>query len=176
MIRSQAAGKVIQTLLAVAPLVALSPNARAEEVVEVAPFRSVALHSGGHVILRHAREQKVTLLEGSPDHSRVTVVEGDRLVIDRVAGRRPRDYRLTVEVLTPDVDGIVVLDGGAIEARGAFPLQQTVRAAVEHGGTVSRGKPAEESLPLEEIGPSRPIVPPIPVIPPIPPHPGRRTY
>jgi hypothetical protein len=110
--------------------------ASAQEVVPVAPFRSVELRGGGRVTLRHGPTQRVTLLKGSPDYTRVTVADGGRLVIEKCESPCPRGYDHEVEVVTASVDKILVADGGLIQSRGGFPRQAEIEAAVRDGGMI----------------------------------------
>lgn len=108
----------------------------AGDVLPLGPFRSVTLRNGGEVILRHSSSQRVTLLKGTADYTSATIVEGDQLVIDRCSGPCPKGYRLAVEILAPNIDDVMVMDGGTIQTRGNFPHQAELRVAVESGGTI----------------------------------------
>jgi len=127
-------------LLAVIPLavlgLAMGAPVVAQTVVPLAPFRSVTLRNGGEVILRHSSAQRVTLLKGSTNHTGATIVDGGRLVIDRCESKCPKGYELVVEVLTPEIADIMVMDGGTIRSRGSFPRQAELGVAVEDGGTI----------------------------------------
>lgn len=129
-----------RTILAAAAswmiLAGLPAPLRAQTVVPLAPFRSVTLRGGGEVILRHGPTQRVTLLEGGEDCSRARIVDGDRLVIERLARECTRRHGPTVEVLTPEIAGLVVADGGTIQVRGGFPHQAEIEVAVHDGGTI----------------------------------------
>ena len=41
-----------------------------------------------------------------------------------------------MEIVTPEIDGLVVTDGGTIRTSGDFPRQPDLAVAVEDGGTV----------------------------------------
>lgn len=112
----------------------VSPAAAGTDL-PVGPFRSITLHSGGHVLLRHGPGLRVRLVEGSSDFTSVRV-EGDRLLIDRTDTRRPRGYRMQIEVTTPEILDIAVSDGGTVQTLGSFPAQGTLHVAVENGGTI----------------------------------------
>jgi hypothetical protein len=112
-------------------------------VMTVGQFRSVELHSGGSVILRHGPVQRVTLLEGDPRYSRIRVA-GDRLVIEKCKPDCPRGYRHQVEVVTPEISSVSVSNGGTLQSDGAFPAQAALEAHVEQGGTLDiRSIPAD---------------------------------
>ncbi len=135
-----ATGNTLKTSLRVLiPSVALglivSAPTMAETVVPLAPFRSVTLHNGGHVVLRHGPTQRVTLIKGSTDHTRLKVADGGRLVIDDHS-HSPRGYRLEVEILTPEIVEVSVEDGGLIQTRGSFPRQAELDVAVDNGGII----------------------------------------
>jgi len=116
----------------------------AETVIPVGSFRSVTLRNGGEVIVRHGSSPRVTLLQGTTEYSKATIVDGDRLVIDRRSDRCPRGYRLAVEVLVPSVDDVKVMDGGTIRTEGSFPQQSELQVTVENGGTIDlRSMPAD---------------------------------
>ncbi len=119
--------------------------ASAEVVVPLAKFRSVELNGGGRVHLRHGPVQRVTFLKGDPRVTRLTVEdEGnqDRLVID-TCRRSCDDYRLELEIVSPNISGVAINGGGLIDARGGFPAQSAIGVAVKGGGQIdARGLPA----------------------------------
>ncbi len=57
-------------------------------------------------------------------------------LIDRC--RRPcaGGHRIEVEIVTPEIAGLMVTDGGRIEVRGDFPAQPSVAASVSSGGMI----------------------------------------
>jgi hypothetical protein len=107
----------------------------AAETVSVPAFKAVQLDDGGHVTVRHGATQRVTLIQGSLQYTRF-VMRDHTLVIDNCFVRCPRDYRLEVEIVTPSILGLAVNDGGIVRAEGAFPVQDSVAAAVADGGIV----------------------------------------
>lgn len=107
-----------------------------QEVVSLAPFRSVELRSGGKVVLRHGLSQRVTLLQGSLDYTQVTVADAGQLVIDKCKTKCPRGYKLEIEIVTPHIAGISVADGGSIQSRGSFPRQSEIGVSASQGGTI----------------------------------------
>jgi len=114
---------------------ASSPVAPQGEV-SLAPFKSVELRAGGTVVLRHGLSQRVTLLQGNLDFTQVTVADAGRLVIDKCKTKCPRGYKLEIEIVTPDIAGLSVTDGGSIQSRGNFPRQPAIGVAVSQGGTI----------------------------------------
>ena len=118
----------------------------AQTVVPFRPFSSVELRGGGKAILRYGPTQRVTLLKGSPDYTRVTIEDGGRLVIDNCKRQCPRGYDLQIEIVTPDIARISVADGGTIESRGSFPRQAEIGLAVRDGGTIDIRSMAVDSV------------------------------
>lgn len=108
----------------------------AQTVVRLAPFRSLTLRNGGEVILRHGSTQRVTLLVGSTSHTGITIADGGRLVIDGCLSGSPKGYRPSIEIMTPDIVDVMVMDGGTIRSRGSFPRQEELGVAVGDGGTI----------------------------------------
>lgn len=110
--------------------------ALAQTPFSVGPFRSVELHGGGEVILRHGSSQSVRLLEGNRECVSVTIEEGDRLVIEGPHGRCRGDNQMTVEVITPEVEEVMVADGGILRSAGGFSSPKELRGRVENGGVI----------------------------------------
>jgi hypothetical protein len=104
--------------------------------VQVGPFNSIEVADGGHVVLQRASTQRVSLIRGSLDYTRVAVTEGGRLVIDKCFRKCPRGYRLELEILAPNVTGISLSNGGSIQSRGSFLRQDDLAVTVNHGGTI----------------------------------------
>lgn len=104
--------------------------------VQVEPFNSLELPQGGHVTLRPSPTQRVRLVKGSLDYTRLTVSDRGALVIDRCYRKCPRGYRLELEILSPNLTRISLANGGSIQSRGSFPRQSDLVVAVAHGGTI----------------------------------------
>lgn len=121
--------------IAVLSAMALASSGAAPAVIPVGQFRSVELHDGGNVIVRHGPTQRVTILMGDSRHTRVRVA-GQRLVIEKCQPDCARDYQHRVEVITPEISGVSVSNGGTVQSVGAFPAQAAIAAAVEQGGTI----------------------------------------
>src|SRR5438132_12062416 len=96
----------------IAPLFALalaiSAPALATEVVPVAPFRSVELRGGGDVVVVPGPAQRVTILEGSTQFTRLRLESDGKLRIDACNESCPRTYRLRVEIQSPHVPPVGV--------------------------------------------------------------------
>ena len=115
--------------------------------IRVAPFRSIELHSGGEVVLRHGATQRVTLLKGDADCARVMTDGAGRLVIEKYSAECHRKYDLQVEVVAPQFAEVAVNDGGHINSIGDFPRQPQIRTAVRNGGSVDlRSMPADKVI------------------------------
>ena len=107
------------------------------QTISVAPFRSIELHDGGHVTIRYGQKQTVTLLKGNTDCAQVSTDERGWLVIYKYSGKCPqKKYELEIEIVTPDIAEILVMDGGRIQTVGSFPRQAEIVAAVSNGGTI----------------------------------------
>ena len=113
-----------------------SADVSQKSIVSVAPFTSVELRNGGKAILRHGPSQRVTFIKGSSSCTDVMVGNGDRLIIDTGKRECPRGYELEIEIVTPEVAGISVNDGGTIQSVGSFPRQTDIQVAVNDGGTI----------------------------------------
>ena len=122
-------------LLAVLISLVMAVFAAAETVVPVGEFRSVQLSNGGHVVIRHGAVQRVTIVSGDPQSTRIRIGRGQRLEIDSM-GSCSRGLPLEVEVVTPHLAGAAVDNGGTLEVDGSFPDQPSLAASVEQGGTV----------------------------------------
>jgi hypothetical protein len=103
--------------------------------LKLPPFSSIRVNSG-HVVLRSAPTQRVTLLEGSLDYTRVAVADGGVLSIDKCKDHCPRGYELEIEILMPNVSRLSLANGGRIQSVGSFAGQADLRLAVAHGGTI----------------------------------------
>jgi len=138
------------TLLVAAQLSTLLPGssstAEAQTIVPVDSFRSVELHSGGRVVLRPGPTPRVTLIKGTLEYTNVSSENGGRLVIKSCPGGCPRGYKVEVEVVTPEIAGIVVENGGTLQLQGSFPVQAEVRVDVRNGGTIDIRQLAAERV------------------------------
>ena len=124
--------------------IALAPSGAAQTVLPLGQFRSVELSNGGTVILRHGPAQRVTLVSGEEQYTRVRVADGGRLVIENRVGACPRGYRMQIEIVTPALSAVSVSNGGTMQAHGPFPTQPAIHARVEQGGMLDiRNIPAE---------------------------------
>ena len=101
--------------------------------VPVAHFDKISLGGGGHVVVRHGAQQRVTLLKGSTQYTTFRVRDGE-LQIGACEHDCPWHYDLEIEIVTPDLQGASIEGGGHIQAESGFPAQREFAAAVEGGG------------------------------------------
>jgi hypothetical protein len=107
-----------------------------QNIVSVAPFTSVELRNGGKALVKYGASQRVTLMKGSLDCTEVAVVNGDRLIIDTGKKDCPRGYELEIEIITPNIKGLAVANGGLLQSLGGFPGHTAISAAVNQGGVL----------------------------------------
>ena len=108
----------------------------AAEYVPVPEFRSVELRGGGDVTLRSGSAQRVTIVEGSSQVSRIYVARDGQLRIDACNGTCPRNYRLRVEIQSPRAPDVAIAGGGTIRALDGFASQSEIAVAVDGGGDI----------------------------------------
>jgi hypothetical protein len=118
-----------------AALVASAP-VLATELVQVPQFNSVELRGGGMVTVVPGPVQRVTILEGSSQVTRVRVERDGQLRIDTCVERCPPVYRLRIEVQSPRVPDLAISGGGVITTTGGFRPQSELSAAVNGGGKI----------------------------------------
>ncbi len=116
-----------------------SVTAQAGANIQTGRFDSVELHGGGHIVLRHGASERVTLLAGSTQYTRIHVEDGHKLVIDACNSDCPNQYDLEIDIVTPDIKGVAIEGGGHIETAPGFPAQGMIAAAVDGGGHIDLG-------------------------------------
>ena len=126
------------------PLATAAP-ALADEVVTVPHFTAVGLKNGGTVRIVPGAVQRVILHSGSTAYSRIWVRDRS-LEIEGCHGRScPANYRLDVEIQTPNLDAVAVSNGGKMQFAPGFRPQGDIAAAVSNGGMIDmRTVPARE--------------------------------
>jgi len=134
--RAKGSTMKIASLLPLCTLLLATAPAPAEELVRVAPFDSVELEGGGHVIVRHGDVQVVRLLKGSTAFTRFVVKDQGKLRIEACNNECPHHYDLEVEITTPRVNGLAISGGGAIESAGNFAAEHHVALAIDGGGKI----------------------------------------
>jgi putative autotransporter adhesin-like protein len=117
-----------------AAVLVLSAPIAAQNIASVGPFRSIELHDGGHVSLRHGATQQVTFVKGNSDCARLSLNDG-RLIIGK-QHRCGHMNELEIEIVTPEIDELRVSDGGRIQTRGSFPHQGELKTSVSQGGVI----------------------------------------
>ena len=124
----------------VLPLFALalvaSVPAVASELVPVPHFDAVELRGGGNVAVVPGRSERVTIVEGSSQFTRIYVDRHGSLKIDVCNNQCPRNYRLRVEIQSPRVPVMAVDGGGAIDVSGGFGPVPALTLAVNGGGRI----------------------------------------
>ena len=115
---------------------AASAPALAVEPVPVASFRAIELHGGGIVTITPAPAQRVTLLEGSSQFTKVRVNSEGKLEIDACNERCPHNYHLRIQIETPRISGLGVNGGGLMTTANGFARQREIGVAVNGGGKI----------------------------------------
>jgi hypothetical protein len=124
-------------------LAAAAGPAAAQTPVRVASFDSLELRGGGEVIVRHGREQRVTIIGGDPTLASIAV-DADHDLVIRPCRTSCRNQRLRVEVVTPELDAIAIHGGGSIRTEAGFPHRRVLALAVNGGGNLdARTMPAD---------------------------------
>lgn len=120
----------IAALAASAPAVAI-------ENIPVPDFRSVQLRGGGEVVVRPGPVQRVSILEGSSQFTRIYVERKGQLKIDACNERCPHRYRLRVLIESPQMPPtLAVAGGGTISAGAGFVEPRELTLAVAGGGVI----------------------------------------
>jgi hypothetical protein len=124
------------TLPLFAAALLVSAPVLASEVVPVQNFRSVELRGGGVVEVVRGPAQRVTIVEGTGQFTRIHVDSDGRLVIDTCNQHCPETYRLRVQIQSPRVPDLAISGGGVMLAAGGFAPQTHLSAAVNGGGRI----------------------------------------
>jgi hypothetical protein len=119
--------------------------ASAQTAVPLAHFSSIELRGGGHVVLRHGGQQRVTILKGSTQYTSFKMEGPDKLVIDACNSDCPMQYDLEIDIVTPDVRAVAISGGGRVESAAGFPAQGAITAAVNGGGHIDLRSVAAEN-------------------------------
>jgi hypothetical protein len=115
---------------------AAAAPALATELVPVPQFRSVELRGGGSLTVVPGPAERVAILEGSSQFTRMRVENDGKLRIDTCDERCPPMYRLRVEIQSPRVPDLAISGGGTITTASGFRPQQQLSAAVNGGGRI----------------------------------------
>jgi hypothetical protein len=114
---------------------AASAPGLAAENVPVPSFRAIELRGGGEVQISRGATQRVTIVEGSSQFTRLQVGRDGKLRIDACTASCPNHYRLRIQIESPRVPDVAISGGGMIRAAG-FVAQPGVATAVSGGGTI----------------------------------------
>ena len=114
---------------------AAATPALATETIPVPAFRSVELRGGGSVTVIPGAAQRVTIVEGSSQFTRVRVERNGQLKIN-CNERCPQHYRLAIQIQTPRVPDLAVSGGGMISVQHGFRPQNELNAAINGGGKI----------------------------------------
>lgn len=98
-------------------------------------YRAIALEGGGRIVLSHGDVARADFVKGDARYTDIKV-EGGKLVVENCRRACPRGYEMELAVTARDIDALSVRDGGTIEARGSFPEQPALSAAVSEGGAI----------------------------------------
>ena len=139
--------RLIVALFCLAPVATVLPitQSHAAETVSVPHFTAVGLKGGGSVRIVPAAVQRVTILSGSSAYTSIKVKRGGSLEIENCHVRCPSNYRLDLEIQTPNLDAVAVSHGGSMLFAGNFAPQGDIAVAVSNGGKIDmRSLPARE--------------------------------
>ena len=125
-------------------LALLAAPAAAQTPVDVRAFDRIRLEGGGSVSVRHGSSHRVTFTATRPELVEIEV-ERDTLVI-RPCRRSCSDQRLSVEVVTPEIDAAAIHGGGKLDIGGGFSRSRDLALAV-HGG----GRLDAEAVPADDV-------------------------
>ena len=104
-------------------------------VIQLPPFRSVEVPEGGHGVIRYGPTQRVTLVRGNLDHTKMRVTSDGVLLIGNCR-HGCRGYRSDVEIEMPSITRLLMSNGGWIRISGSFPRQDEIVVEVDNGGTI----------------------------------------
>lgn len=124
------------TLPLFALALAISAPVLATELVPVPQFRSVELRGGGDVAIVPGPVERVTIIEGSSQFTRMYVENDGQLRIDACNERCPRNYQLRIQIQSPRVPNLAVSGGGTITTMGGYAPEGHLAVAVNGGGKI----------------------------------------
>jgi hypothetical protein len=124
------------TLPLFAAALLVSAPVLAGEIVPTQNFRSVQLRGGGVVEVMPGPAQRVAILDGSSQVTRMHVDADGRLIIETCAERCPSGYRLKVQIQSPRVPDLAISGGGLMVAQAGFAAPMRFSAAVNGGGRI----------------------------------------
>jgi hypothetical protein len=127
-----------------AALVVAGAAAQAGTDLKLAPFSAIEAHGGSHVTIHHGDVQRVSVIKGDLNVSRVSV-SGDKLLVEVCPNWCWQSHDLEIEVTTPRaIEALTAHGGSNIDARGPFPRQPQLRVTAHGGGDIdARAIPAD---------------------------------
>lgn len=134
---------MIRSVALAAAALLLSSAAFAGTDLTFPTFTGIAVHGGGHVVLRHGNVQRVTVIKG--DLSKINLhITGNVLEISPCKTWCWGMSQLDVEIVSPKIDSLDIHGGGELQAVGEFPRQPVLNVDVHGGGDLdSRAIPAD---------------------------------
>ena len=112
------------------------PDASAQgRVIQLPQFNSVEVSDGGHVVIRYGSSQRVTLVRGDLNYTKMRVT-ADGVLLIRNLRHESRGYRSDVEIEMPGITRLLMSNGGWIRVLGPFPRQGEIEVEVDNGGTI----------------------------------------
>lgn len=124
------------TLPLFALALAASAPAVATEIIPVSPFRGIELRGGGDVTLVPGPTQRVTIVKGSSQFTRMRVDRQGKLQIDACNARCPQNYDLEIRIESPRVPDVAIARGGTIKSSPGFAPQSQLSVAIMGGGKI----------------------------------------
>jgi len=126
----------MKLLAAATAILLFGTAAHAGQTIAVGPFTVVSGTDGAHIVIRHGNAQRVELVKGSTQFTRVEVKDGT-LHVDACGNswHCPHHYELEVDIVMPDLRGVEASDGASIEAAGTFPAQGSLNVHATDGGS-----------------------------------------
>jgi hypothetical protein len=126
---------IARMLSATAFAALLATAASAQTAVPIGHFDGVELSGGGHIVFRHGPVQRVVILKGSAQITKLHI-ENSKLVVDICDNNCPTHYDFELEITTPAIQSVSVNGGGDIDVAPGFPAQQQITAAIQGGGRI----------------------------------------
>jgi hypothetical protein len=121
----------------VAVATALATPAMAQQTVPLPQFDSVGLHGSGSVTIRRGPQQQVIIREGDATTSEFRVKQGGSLEIDSCRNSCPANYRLSVEIVMPDVEDLAISGSGRISVEPGFAGSANRSFAINGSGEIN---------------------------------------
>lgn len=128
--------KVMLFALSCASSLIITSPVWAQQAVPVPHFESIGLNGMGTVNVRHGTQQQVVIREGSADVTSIRVKNGNSLEIDACRNECPDNYRLTVDIVTPELGDLAISGSGRMTVSGGFAAAGSRALAVNGSGII----------------------------------------